>query len=40
MATGYSKTYNPDPERAREYQKLYEKYLQLGADLTAHLQNI
>ncbi len=40
MATGYSRTYYPDEERARKYQVLYEKYLKLGEDLTPHLQGI
>lgn len=40
MATGYSRTYYPDEERAKKYQVLYEKYLKLGEDLTPHLQGI
>ena len=40
MATGYSRTYYPDEERARKYQEVYEKYLKLGEDLTPHLQKI
>ncbi|HUX05955.1 MAG TPA: FGGY-family carbohydrate kinase, partial [Acidobacteriota bacterium] len=30
MGGGFEKTYHPDPERAAEYQILYEKYKQLG----------
>ena len=40
MASNFSKTYNPDQDRAAKYQQLYNKYLSLGKELTEHLQNI
>jgi L-ribulokinase len=30
MGSGFEKTYRPNPENARMYQKLYEKYSRLG----------
>ncbi len=30
MGSGFEKTYQPDPDRAAQYQVLYEKYKQLG----------
>lgn len=34
MGSGYSKVYTPEPESVKRYEKLYEKYMQIG-DLLA-----
>lgn len=39
MASPYTKTYYPDEIRAEKYQRLYERYINLGEDLTGYLQN-
>ena len=33
MGSGFSRVYGPIPENARKYQKLYQKYLELGKTL-------
>lgn len=40
MESGFSKTYTPNPENAAKYQKLYEKYHEIGKTLEDHLRNL
>ncbi|MFW6306203.1 MAG: ribulokinase [Bacillota bacterium] len=40
MASNFSKIYNPDKDRAIEYQKLYDKYLELGIQIGDLLREI
>ena len=30
MGSGFERTYTPDPEKAKKYERLYEKYIKLG----------
>ena len=38
MSSGFSRTYTPNPKRAKQYQKLYEQYLDLGVSLAPILR--
>jgi L-ribulokinase len=38
MGSGFSKKYVPNPENVAKYQKLYEKYQQIGKTLEDQLR--
>lgn len=40
MSSGFSQTFTPNPERAQQYRKLYEKYLQTGELLADTLRSL
>ena len=40
IGSGFSRTYTPDPQRARAYQGLYERYLALGRALEPLLREL
>jgi L-ribulokinase len=40
IGSGFSRTYTPDPERARAYDRLYRKYLALGQALEPLLREL
>ncbi len=40
IGSGFSRTYTPDPGRARVYQGLYQKYLELGRALEPLLRSL
>jgi L-ribulokinase len=40
MESGFSKTYTPNPENASKYEKLYQKYQEIGKTLEGHLRNL
>lgn len=40
MVSGFSQTYNPIPENAAQYDKLYQKYQEVGGILEEHLRNL
>jgi L-ribulokinase len=40
IGSGFSRTFTPDPERARAYDELYRKYLQLGKALEPLLREL
>jgi L-ribulokinase len=40
MGCGFSKTYKPNPKNAAQYDKLYQKYQQIGKSLEDHLRKL
>ena len=40
MGSGFSRTYTPNPANAKVYNRLYEKYLQLGKSLEQQLRDL
>ena len=40
MASPFSKVYQPAPERAQAYRRLYRRYMQLGQSLEQQLKNL
>jgi len=40
MGSGFSRTYTPNPSNAKVYDRLYEKYLQLGKTLEHQLREL
>jgi L-ribulokinase len=40
MKSGFTDIYQPIPENVEKYQKLYQKYCDLGKELESHLQEV